>query len=107
MLNITDVRIKKVRNAKKLKAYASITIDNVFVVHDLKIILGVKGLFVAMPSKKVKNGEFKDIAHPIVTETRKNIQDLVIEHYNKIKDDDSYGEIDVDKDEDDEISDEV
>ena len=86
MLNITDVRIKKITNAKKLKAYASITIDEVFVIHDLKIILGKKGLFVAMPSKKNKNGDFKDIAHPITTDTRKLIQDIVIKEFDNTDD---------------------
>ena len=73
-LNITEVRVRKVSGDGKLKAFASITIDNAFVVHDLKVIEGKKGFFVAMPSRKTTNGDYKDTAHPIITETREKIQ---------------------------------
>lgn len=81
-MNITDVRVRPVENVgRKMKAVASITIDEVFVIHDIKVIESEKGLFIAMPSKKDGNGEFKDIAHPINTETRKYIQDTVLKKY--------------------------
>lgn len=84
-MNITEVRVRKVNGDGKLKAFASITIDNAFVVHDLKVIEGKKGYFVAMPSRKTTNGEFKDTAHPIVTETREKIQAAVLNEFDKIK----------------------
>ena len=78
-MQITDVRIRKVEKEGKMKAVASITIDNEFVVHDIKIIDGDKGLFIAMPSKKTLDGEYRDIAHPINSETRDRIQRSVIQ----------------------------
>ncbi len=80
-MQITDVRIRKVEKEGKMKAVASITIDNEFVVHDIKIIDGDKGLFIAMPSKKTLDGEYRDIAHPINSETRDRIQQSVIQAY--------------------------
>lgn len=80
-MQITDVRIRKVEKDGKMKAVASITIDNEFVVHDIKIIDGDKGLFIAMPSKKTLDGEYRDIAHPINSETRDRIQRSVIQAY--------------------------
>lgn len=80
-MQITDVRIRKVEKEGKMKAVASITIDNEFVVHDIKIIDGDKGLFIAMPSKKTLDGEYRDIAHPINSETRDRIQRSVIQTY--------------------------
>lgn len=80
-MQITDVRIRKVEKEGKMKAVASITIDNEFVVHDIKIIDGDKGLFIAMPSKKTLDGEYRDIAHPINSETRDRIQRSVIQEY--------------------------
>ena len=80
-MQITDVRIRKVEKEGKVKAVASITIDNEFVVHDIKIIDGDKGLFIAMPSKKTLDGEYRDIAHPINSETRDRIQRSVIQAY--------------------------
>ena len=71
----------------KLKAVASITLDNEFVVHDIKIIEGQNGLFIAMPSKKVSETEFRDIAHPIVSEARNKIRDVIFAEYEKIADD--------------------
>lgn len=80
-MQTTDVRIRKVEKEGKMKAVASITIDNEFVVHDIKIIDGDKGLFIAMPSKKTLDGEYRDIAHPINSETRDRIQRSVIQAY--------------------------
>ena len=77
-MQITDVRIRKVEKEGKMKAVASITIDNEFVVHDIKIIDGDKGLFIAMPSKKTLDGEYRDIAHPINSSTRENIQKIIL-----------------------------
>ena len=82
-MNITEIRIRPVKREGKLKAMVSITIDNEFVIHNLKIIEGRKGLFVAMPSRKMQNGKFQDLAHPIVTETREKIQEQVLEKYEK------------------------
>jgi stage V sporulation protein G len=83
-ITITDIRIKKYEDqTRKTKAIASITINNAFVVHDIKIIDSEKGLFIAMPSKKGSDDQFKDIAHPINTETRNMIQDLILKKYNE------------------------
>lgn len=82
-MNITDVRVRKIESEGRTKAFASITIDEVFVIHDLRIIEGQNGLFVAMPSRKTAEGEYKDIAHPITTEAREMIQTAVLEAYNK------------------------
>ena len=84
-MQITDVRIRKVEKEGKMKAVASITIENEFVVHDIKIIDGEKGLFIAMPSRKTAEGEYRDIAHPISSETRTRIQDLILEKYNELE----------------------
>ena len=83
-MTITDIRVRRVEREGKLKAVASITIDDVFVVHDIKIILGEKGLFIAMPSRKTAEGDFRDIAHPITSETREAIQTLIIDTYNNL-----------------------
>lgn len=80
-VNITDIRIRNIENAGKMKAVASITIDDEFVVHDIKIIDGDKGLFIAMPSRKSTDGEYKDIAHPIKSSTREEIQGLILKKY--------------------------
>ena len=80
-MQITDVRVRKVAKEGKMKAIVSITIDNEFVVHDIKIIEGDKGLFIAMPSRKAHDGEYRDIAHPINSETRSRIQNAVLEAY--------------------------
>lgn len=80
-MNITDVRMRKISKEGKMKAVVSITIDNEFVVHDIKVIEGDNGLFIAMPSRKSLDGEYRDIAHPINTSTRDSIQNLIIEHY--------------------------
>ena len=80
-MQITDVRIRKVAKEGKMKAVVSITIDNEFVVHDIKVIEGAKGLFIAMPSRKAADGEYRDIAHPINSDTRNMIQTLILEQY--------------------------
>ena len=82
-MQITDVRIRKVEKEGKMKAVVSITIDEEFVVHDIKIIEGVKGLFIAMPSRKAADGEYRDIAHPINSDTRDRIQKLILEKYQE------------------------
>lgn len=82
-MNITDVRIRLVNNDEKLKAVASITIDSEFVVHDLKVINGKDGYFLSMPRKKVNEGEFKDIVHPIKTEVRVELTKLILDAYEK------------------------
>ena len=80
-MQITDVRIRKVAKEGKRKPVVSITIDNEFVVHDIKVIEGEKGLFIAMPSRKAADGEYRDIAHPINSDTRNMIQTLILEQY--------------------------
>lgn len=80
-MQITDVRIRKVAKEGKMKAVVSITIDNEFVVHDIKVIEGEKGLFIAMPSRKAADGEYRDISHPINSDTRNMIQTLILEQY--------------------------
>lgn len=82
-MQITDVRIRKVEKEGKMKAVVSITIDEEFVVHDIKIIEGEKGLFIAMPSRKAADGEYRDIAHPINSETRERIQKLILDKYQE------------------------
>ncbi|BAK47134.1 MAG: septation regulator SpoVG [Lachnospiraceae bacterium] len=83
-MNITDIRIRKIDKEGKMKAVVSITIDDVFVVHDIKVIEGEKGLFIAMPSRRNAEGEYRDVAHPINSETRKYIQDLVMDKYEEM-----------------------
>lgn len=82
-MQITDVRIRKVEKEGKMKAVVSITIDEESVVHDIKIIEGEKGLFIAMPSRKAADGEYRDIAHPINSDTRDRIQKLILEKYQE------------------------
>ena len=84
-MNITDVRIRKISAEGKMKAIVSVTFENQFVVHDIKVIEGQNGLFIAMPSRKTPDGEFKDIAHPINTETREQIQKAILDEYEKVK----------------------
>ncbi len=82
-MKITDVRVRKIAKEGKMKAIVSITIDDEFVVHDIKVIEGEKGLFIAMPSKKATDGEYRDIAHPINSSTRESIQNIILESYEK------------------------
>ena len=81
-MQITELRIRKVENEGKLRAYVTVTFDNCFVVHNVKIIEGQNGLFIAMPSRKTANGEYKDVAHPISPEFRTDLQNKIIEEYN-------------------------
>ncbi len=80
-MNITDVHVRKITREGKMKAVVSITLDDVFVVHDIKVIDGEKGLFIAMPSKKTADGEYRDIAHPINSSTREMIQTTILRAY--------------------------
>ena len=81
-MTITDVRIRKIATEGKMKAIVSVTFDDMFVVHDMKVIEGQNGLFIAMPSRKMPNGEYKDIVHPINVEAREFIQSKILEEYN-------------------------
>ncbi|MGN0317186.1 MAG: septation regulator SpoVG [Lachnospira sp.] len=85
-MNVTDVRVRKIAKEGKMKAVVSVTIDDEFVVHDIKVIEGEKGLFIAMPSRKSSDGEYRDIAHPINTSTREKLQEIVLEAYDKAED---------------------
>lgn len=82
-MTITDVWVRKIEKEGKLKAIVSITLDNEFVVHDIKVIEGEKGLFIAMPSRKASDGEYRDIAHPINSTTREQLQNLILEKYKE------------------------
>ena len=81
-MQITELRIRKVEDEGKLRAYVTVTFDNCFVVHNVKIIEGSSGLFIAMPSRKTANGEYKDVAHPISPDFRNAIQSKILEEYN-------------------------
>jgi stage V sporulation protein G len=85
-MEITDVRVRRVAKEGKMRAVVSITIDNEFVIHDIKVIEGDKGLFIAMPSRKSADGEYRDIAHPINSDTRTKIQDLILQKYSETDD---------------------
>lgn len=85
-MNITDVRIRKVNDEGKMKAVASVTFDGEFVVHDIKVIEGKSGLFIAMPSRKMNDGDYRDIAHPLLSETRNRIKDAILDAYENIED---------------------
>ena len=88
-MQVTDVRVRRVAKEGKLKAVVSMTIDDVFVVHDIKVIEGEKGLFIAMPSKKTTDGEYRDIAHPINSQTREIIQKSILDSYQKSLEEDN------------------
>jgi len=88
-LNITDIRIRKIGTEGKMKAVVSVTFDDEFVVHDMKIIEGQSGLFIAMPSRKTPDGEYKDIAHPINSSTREQLQQLILEKYTQISEEET------------------
>ncbi|MDO4383676.1 MAG: septation regulator SpoVG [Eubacteriales bacterium] len=83
-MKITDVRIRKITDDDKMKAIVSITLDKEFVVHDIKIINGNNGMFIAMPSKRLPNGEFRDVAHPLTPEAREKICDAIFKEYNRV-----------------------
>lgn len=83
-MQITDVRVRKMAKEGKMRAIVSITIDDEFVIHDIKVIEGDKGLFIAMPSKKATDGEYRDIAHPINSSTRERIQTMILDRYQSV-----------------------
>ena len=83
-MQITDVRVRKIEKEGKMKAIVSITLDNEFVIHDIKVIEGEKGLFIAMPSRKAADGEYRDIAHPINSETREKMQDMILNNMRQL-----------------------
>jgi stage V sporulation protein G len=85
-MQITDVRVRKITSAGKMKAVVSVTFDEAFVVHDIKVIEGKERLFIAMPSRKTADGEFKDIAHPINTELREKLQEVILKKYDETAD---------------------
>lgn len=87
-MQITDVRIRKISKEGKMKAIVSITFDGEFVVHDIKVIEGEKGLFIAMPSRRAGDGEYRDIAHPINSQTREMIQNIILERYEAVLEED-------------------
>ena len=82
-MNITDVRVRKISKEGKMKAVVSVTIDDEFVVHEIKVIEGDKGLFIAMPSRRSSDGEYREVAHPINTSTRERLQAVILEAYEK------------------------
>ena len=82
-MNITDIRIRGVEAPGKMRAIVSVTFDDMFVVHDMKVIEGMNGLFIAMPSRKTPSGEFKDIAHPLSSEAREELQTKILDAYSK------------------------
>ena len=82
-MTITDIRIRRIEKEGKMKAVVSVTFDDEFVVHDIKIIDGEKGLFIAMPSRKATDGEYKDIAHPIKSSMREEMQSAILDRYEK------------------------
>ena len=83
-MQITDVRVRRIEKEGKMKAIVSITLDNEFVIHDIKVIEGEKGLFIAMPSRRALDGEYRDIAHPINSATREGIQRIILEKYEEV-----------------------
>ena len=84
-MKITDVRMRKIEKEGKLKAVASITLEDEFVIHDIKVIEGEKGMFIAMPSRRAADGEFRDIAHPISSEVRDYMQETVLGAYQRLE----------------------
>ncbi len=91
-MEITDVRVRKISAEGKMKAIVSVTFDNQFVVHDIKVIEGQNGLFIAMPSRKTPTGEFKDIAHPINTDTSQKLQTAILDEDELVKNNNENGE---------------
>jgi stage V sporulation protein G len=81
-MEITDIRVRRVSTEGKLRAYVTVTFDNVFVVHNVKVIEGKNGAFIAMPSRKTKSGEYKDVAHPINSEFRNMLQEKILEEFH-------------------------
>ena len=91
-MNITAVQVRRIAREGKLKGVASITIDDEFAIHDIKIIEGDKGLFIAMPSRKASDGEYRDIAHPINSETRNYLQQIILEKYEATVEEEEAGQ---------------
>lgn len=91
-MQVTDVRIRKITKEGKMKAVVSITLDAEFVIHDIKIIEGEKGLFIAMPSRRIGEGEYRDIAHPINSDTREKVQNIILEKYVEVLNEDQQNE---------------
>jgi stage V sporulation protein G len=89
-MEITDIRIRRIETVGKLKAVVSVTFDDMFAIHDMKIIEGQSGYFIAMPSRRTSNGEYKDIAHPINSEARAMIQAAILEKFESLPDDEGY-----------------
>ena len=85
-MEITDIRVRKVDNDGNLKAYVTVTFDDCFVVHNMKVVEGVNGMFIAMPSRRTKSGEYKDVTHPINTEFRNSLQEKLIQAYQNAPD---------------------
>ncbi len=85
-MQVTDVKVRKIAKEGKMKAVVSITIDGIFVVHDIKVIQGDNGMFIAMPSRKAGDGKYRDIAHPLNSETRDHLQNLILDAYEKAED---------------------
>ncbi len=83
-MQVTDVRVRKIDKEGRMKAVVSITLDDEFVIHDIKVIEGEKGMFIAMPSRKASDGEYRDIAHPINSDTREMIQGVILEKYDSV-----------------------
>ncbi|MGM0431344.1 MAG: septation regulator SpoVG [Spirochaetota bacterium] len=91
-MEITDIRVRRVSTDGKLRAYVTVTFDDVFVVHNVKVIEGKNGAFIAMPSRKTKSGEYKDVAHPISSDFRNVLQDKILEEYKNTPAEDEEGE---------------
>lgn len=92
-MKVTDVRVRKITKEGKMKAVVSITLDEEFVIHDIKVIEGEKGLFVAMPSRRSGDGEYRDIAHPINSDTREKVQNIILEKYMTVFEEEALEEV--------------
>ncbi len=92
-MQVTDVRIRKITKGGKMKAVVSITLDDEFVIHDIKVIEGEKGLFIAMPSRKAGDGEYRDIAHPINSDTREKVQNIILQKYSEVLEEESEADL--------------
>lgn len=92
-MKVTDVRVRKITKEGKMKAVVSITLDKEFVIHDIKVIEGEKGLFIAMPSRRSGDGEYRDIAHPINSDTREKVQNIILEKYMTVLEEEASEEV--------------
>lgn len=95
-MDITDIRVRRVGGDGKLKAYVTVTLDNCFVVHNIKVIHGRNGTFIAMPSRRTKTGEYKDVAHPINSDFRHTLQERVLAAYEEAQNDPDAQSVDPD-----------